>query len=42
MKQIVYVHDLYVNRIKISSISHDVHFLYLIWDDMDLVGNDMD
>ena len=29
MKQIVYVHDLYVNRIKISSISHDVHFLYL-------------
>jgi len=35
MKQIVYVHDLYVNRLKIYSISHDI-------DDMDLVGNDVD
>ena len=24
MKQIVYVHDLYVNRLKIENISHDI------------------
>jgi len=31
MKQIMYVHDLYVNRLKILSISHDIDDMVIFY-----------
>ena len=45
MKQIAYVDDLYINRLKIKSIAHDrddVDIFLINRDNMDLVGSNVD